>query len=163
MATFVDAHGSRDFRYPRINLDLVAKLCPVKGATGDLVAYRCETTTGETLGTIDPAVVPDAGGIVPETRGTILIAFHRWVDGAAPVAVFRHPVVAWRVEGDTAVPIIADELPKLYCLEHSPAESRTVSGRNGATTRRKSRGLGAMWGGRHDDTRMRVAAGVARQ
>ncbi len=118
MATFVDAHGSRGHGYPRVNLDLVAKLRPITGAHGHLV-YACENANGETVATIDPSDVPFPGAVVPDTRGTILIGFYRWTDGATPVYVSRFPVVAWRITGDTAHPVITDTLPDVYCLEHT--------------------------------------------
>ena len=119
MAMFIDAYGSKSGGYPRVNLDLIAKLRPVRAADGRLDGYLCENTEGETIATIDPHDLPLPGAVVPDTRGTVLIGFHRWTDGDAPVYVSRYPVVAWRVTGDTAHPVITAELPDLYCLEHT--------------------------------------------
>lgn len=119
MATFVAANGSRGRGYPRVNLDLIAKLRPILDGTGRVDAYACELPGGETVGMIDPSEIPLPGAVVPETRGTVLLGFHRWEDGDDPVYVARHPVVAWRITGDTAHPVIVDDMPDLYCLEQT--------------------------------------------
>lgn len=116
----VDGRGRPKEGYPKINLDHVAKLIPVRGDHGGLFAFDCHDIHGEDMGRISDIHVPDMPStIIPDHTGTILIA--GWQDKDGSVSLTRYPVLAWRVDptGFSGEPVICESLPEHWCLQLS--------------------------------------------
>ena len=106
MATFVEGLGNQQRGYPKINLDLVARV-ERRGSEG--YGWDCFTADGDRLGAVG-FVSEHPATVIADTTGTILIGF--WPDCS-----FRYPVLAWAIADGTAEPVICESLPDHYCLE----------------------------------------------
>lgn len=114
---FRDAHGSEALGYPKINMDLVAVLRPVRsGGKYSEVEFDCYDINDEKLGRISAANIDDDQGVVvPDHTGTFVLSFYEDTDD---IGFIKHPVIAWRIVGKSAEPIICESMPSYghWCL-----------------------------------------------
>lgn len=120
MSRFVTAFGSKADGFPRINLDLVAKMEPVR-RDGATAGYRCISPDGEVLGTISALDAEDLQlPVTADTTGSFVVTFALEDDGAT-ISTSRYPVVAWRHELGVAEPVCAvryDDCSNVrWCIE----------------------------------------------
>ncbi len=119
MSHFIQGHGNRHSGgFPWINVDRAVRLEPIQNADGtSALGYRCLDANGHEFGRIT-SVPPMGPGVVADTTGTILVAFH------ADNLTVRQRVIAWTVAFGVAEPVLCDELPEVYCLEMTVGDQR---------------------------------------
>jgi len=106
MATFEHGFGNRALGYPYINLDHVAELRPRDG-----FGFDCLDIKGNRIGSV--ASVPESRAVVPNIHVDL-----RLVALFDPDYVQRYPIIAWRIDGFSAIPITYEDLDdQLTCIE----------------------------------------------
>jgi hypothetical protein len=123
MPRIIDAMGNEYSGYPKINLDKVATFEPSKGKYGPF--YRCYDEEGTELGVVSETelehAIKEALPIVPNNTGIRLVIISMDMDEIMPPVVERLPIIAWRIDGMGANPVIHENTPDDYWALEIPA------------------------------------------
>jgi len=121
MSNFAKGHGNQRTGYPRINLDLVARMHPRAASHGSL-SWNCVGADGEDMGAISDIDLPEPTTILPNNALLTVIEF--WLDGE-DVQHQRYAVLAWHIVAMEAQPIVfGHEIAdfEAYCCEQRLGE-----------------------------------------
>jgi hypothetical protein len=117
MAHLVEAYGNSARGFPRINLDHVASLEPVKDGNGKVEAYDAVDANGDRIGKISRHEIHDPPATIPDHTGSMLLVAEYNEETDSP-EFRRYPIVAWHVcAGEPIEPVICESLPDVWSIE----------------------------------------------
>jgi len=102
MANFVTAHGNTSLGFPKINLDQVVVLEPIKEG-GKVESYRALDSHGEDVGTIDRGSVYSSNPVVPNTTSARILACY--FDENGDVTEVYYPIIGWEYSNGSFDPL----------------------------------------------------------